>query len=188
MSQSYPKSSKELNHIALELQKESNRIKYAGYFILLLGFILTISFFLFMQNLTTEIFDRIQAMHKEILTAKEQHTFDDLTSLIFFLGIRTLVFGIVGGYLLFYVFKFGKSCFDQSTRFIKRKHATEFLDYISHKENDLSEQMKAFHIWNLTVESAFTDKPGESYRYPFFLKNIFGAEANKDGTTLKAEV
>ncbi len=158
-------------------------MKTLGILALLIGSVFTFIFFWFMSILTSKIFDRIEKMHNQILASvQNDHGFEDLTSMILFLGIRTLVFGVVGGFVLFFLFKFAKSCFDQSTRFLKRKHATEFLEYISYREDKLEEQMKAFYIWNLTVESAFTSKSIESKRPFGDLCGIFGAEVSKEGT------
>jgi hypothetical protein len=177
--------------IPKELKKEAKKMNVYGVFSLLLGVALTIIFFYFMLVLTNRIFEEIRGMHRDIIvldyvnskTDKTSvHTFDDISSIVFFLGIRTLVFGIVGGLIIFFIFKFSKACFDQATRFTKRKHATEFLDYISIKEHDLDKQMRAFYIWNLTIGSAFSSKETEPKNLDVIGK-IFGAEANNEGVT-----
>jgi hypothetical protein len=190
MSVRQKNESKDLDRIAWELEKESNRIKSLGRILIIGGLGMTVAFFLFMLDLTAKIFNRIEGMHREILnsTSLKEHSFDDLNSLIFFLAIRTLVFGIVGGFIIFFIFKLGKSCFDQSTRFIKRKHATEFLDYISHKEKELDEQMKAFYIWNLTVESAFTSKSTAQSKAFGPFHRFFSFEADKNDAGPKMSV
>jgi len=65
--------------------------------------------------------------------------------------------------IIFYGSKFALASFDQSTRFVKRRMGTLFLEFLyAHHEMQLAEKitmeqlMKYFEIWNKTIESAFS--------------------------------
>lgn len=178
---------KNLESISKDLKKHSRKMNLYGIFLLIFAFLITYILFEYLKSATTDLLDRVTVMHDNILSKNKDHSFDDLNSLIIFLAIRTLIFGTVGGLIIFFILRMSKSCFDQSTRFLKRMHAAKFYDFISDYEDNLDDKMKAFYIWNLNIESAFSDRSPEKGD-TFSLWKLFGAEANKDGVTPKAEV
>jgi hypothetical protein len=170
-----------LNDISKDLRKQSNRMNLYGIILLIFAFLITYVLFEYLKSATTDLLNRLSTMNDSMLSKNKEHSFGDLNSLIIFLSIRTLIFGSVGGLIIFFVLKMSKSCFDQSTRFLKRMHAAKFFDFISDDESNLDAKLKAFYIWNLNIESAFSEKSLEKSD-TFTLWKLFGNELKKDSS------
>lgn len=95
------------------------------------------------------------------------HSIDEMSKENLILGILLIVLrtSLLGSFILLFVvhmIKFTRSSFDQAVRFNKRKHATLFLVQLfeEHQKDKvpIPDIMQAFREWNVTVDSAFTDK------------------------------
>ena len=93
--------------------------------------------------------------------AEKIKTNDNWAPFIIILVLRTSVLGSLIVSFVVYTFRFTTSCFDQSVRFTKRKHATLFLlevaEHIKLEKENIGIIMTAFREWNVSVESAFTE-------------------------------
>jgi hypothetical protein len=174
-----------LTIISNNLNRQSTILIVCGILITAFGLFLSWKIYNILVSLTNVGADRIGEILKANATVDKDHKIDT-TTLLIFLIFRTTAIGTIGGFIIFFFFKLAKSCFDQATRFIKRRHGAQFLEHISQKETDLDKEMRAFFIWNLNVESAFSDKH-ENDANKFSIGNVLGFETNKDGTTTKSE-
>lgn len=105
------------------------------------------------------------------------------SEMLILLIVRTLAWGSVAGTALYLLFRFSMSCFDQATRYRKRRTSAEVFNYMfAEHGKELDKNMtperavEIFIAWNAAIESAFTHAIPPRYK---------GDSAKLDADTLK---
>jgi hypothetical protein len=164
-----------LDTAILDLKKKSTNLTWSGIFVFVLSVV--IAGFLFFDIKHTTI-DHLLKLNEAINPP--------LT--LIYLIVRSAALGAVATTMLIFLAKTALACFDQSTRFAKRRYGALFLKFIyeKHDQTNLQEQvtideiMKFFDAWNQNVESAFTSvKISKKTNEPMEMS------VTKEGATLK---
>ncbi|HEY0428159.1 MAG TPA: hypothetical protein VGC76_10290 [Pyrinomonadaceae bacterium] len=159
----------------IDLKQKSKNLTIAGMLVFVVTLIVAIGLF-------------YDIKHNTIIQLKDLNEAATPQVTLIYLIVRSAALGTVATTMLVFLAKTALACFDQSTRFAKRRYGALFLQFIYQKHDQInlqekvtiSEIMKFFDAWNQNVESAFTTvKVGKKGVDPMKMS------INKDGATVE---